>query len=795
MKNEPDIVKELKELERLGKLRKNSSGKLFYFHQAETVQLPDEEEEYKIPEFSKIKLEEIKENYLSLFENLFVAITIADEKERIVSWNKYAEDLLKMSEKDLFLRKVRSLYPDEEWKKIRSQNIRQRGIKHKMETKIIRKDGKILDVEISLCVLKGEGGRITGSIGLIKDNSRLKDIEQKLKDVQEKYKTIFENSAVGIMVTDEKERIVSWNKYAEKILGMNEDDLYLKPVSMLYPKEEWKKIRSENIRKKGMQHHLETKIIKKNNKLVDVDLSISVLRNHEGKLVGSIGIIKDISDWKKIKQDLIESEKKFRRIFDATSDVLIYLKDDVILDINKTALKFIGLKKEEVIGKKIHDLKSLCPNDFEKHIQAIKKASKGEIVSDYECSIKTHDEIEYGLLFSVDLIQENNVLEGILLRGRDITKRQKAWEELVKLEEKYRILAETSADGVVTLDPMGRITYINPAFEKMINRRKGQILATLFRDYLSDDSVYFFQQVFIDVRKKDDKIENVELELVTKEGKIVPIEVNIAPLKKNNSFAGIICSIRDITERRLIENELKKSERLKTEFMNIAAHELKSPVTPIKGYLELIIADKEATEKIKNWARISLRNSERLLRIVNDILDVSRLDTDTMRFEMVKLNTAEILNEIIEDMRPAVEKKNLKLITKIPEDLPNIMGDRHRLSQVLKNLIGNALKFTDNGYISITARKEKDHILIAIEDTGIGISKDEIKKIFNKFYQAYSGDDRKNEGVGLGLFICREIIKKHNGEIWAESQLGKGSTFFIKLPYIHKMVINLEKNQ
>ena len=792
MKNEPDIVKELRKLELSGKLGKKT-GKLFYFHQAETVELPDEEEGYESPDFSKIKLEEIKENYLSIFENLFVAITIADEKERIVSWNKYAEDLLKMSEKDLFLRNVRSLYPEDEWKKIRSQNIRQKGIKHKIETKMIRKDGKILDVEISLCILKGEGGKITGSIGIIKDNSRLKDIERKLKDVQEKYKTIFENSAVGIMLTDEKERIVSWNKYAEKILEMNEEDLYLKPVSMLYPPEEWEKIRSENVRNKGMQHHLETKILKKNNELIDVDISISVLRNHEGKIVGSIGIIKDITNQKKIKQDLIESEKKFRRIFDATSDVLLYLKDEIILDINKTALNFLGLKKEEIIGRKLSDLKSFCSEDFKKHITAIKKAGRGEDVNDYECNLKTRDEIEYRMLFSVDKIEENGVLEGILLRGRDITKRQKAWEELLKLEEKYRVLAETSADGVITLDPMGRITYVNPAFEKMIKRRKGEILATLFRDYLSEDSVYFFQQVLIDVRKKDEKIENVELELVHPEGDLVPIEVNIAPLKKNNTFAGIICSIRDITERRLIENELKKSERLKTEFMNIAAHELKSPVTPIKGYLELIIADKESTEKIKNWARISLRNSERLLRLVNDILDVSRLDTDTMRFEMVKLNSVEILNEIIEDMRPSIEKKNLKFITKIPDDLPNIMGDRHRLSQVLKNLIGNALKFTDNGYISITAKKEKDHILIAIEDTGIGISKDEIKKIFTKFYQAYSGDDRKNEGVGLGLFICSEIIKKHNGEIWAESQLGKGSTFFIKLPYIHKIVIDYNK--
>jgi signal transduction histidine kinase len=105
----------------------------------------------------------------------------------------------------------------------------------------------------------------------------------------------------------------------------------------------------------------------------------------------------------------------------------------------------------------------------------------------------------------------------------------------------------------------------------------------------------------------------------------------------------------------------------------------------------------------------------------------------------------------------------------------------------------NAIKFTDNGSISVEAERKDDHNLIVVKDTGIGISKDELKKIFNKFYQAYTGDDRKNEGTGLGLYICKEIVLKHNGEIWAESQLGKGSQFYVKLPYIHRMVVNLKK--
>ena len=121
------------------------------------------------------------------------------------------------------------------------------------------------------------------------------------------------------------------------------------------------------------------------------------------------------------------------------------------------------------------------------------------------------------------------------------------------------------------------------------------------------------------------------------------------------------------------------------------------------------------------------------------------------------------------------------------------MGDKYRLSQVLKNLLVNALKFTDKGSIGITAKQKKDFILISIADSGIGISKDDLKKIFNKFYQAYTGYDRKNEGTGLGLFICREILQKHKGKIWAESQIGKGSTFHVEIPYLHKMVVNLKK--
>ncbi len=367
---------------------------------------------------------------------------------------------------------------------------------------------------------------------------------------------------------------------------------------------------------------------------------------------------------------------------------------------------------------------------------------------------------------------------------RDITTRRKTWERLIHLEKKYRAIAEMSAEGIITIDPLGKINYSNPSFQKMVGKTNEKLMTGLFREFLSPESVYLFQQMFIESRKKDKKIEHVELELLDENQEIIPVELSISPLKTDDVFTGFVCTIHDVIERKQMEKEIKKSEQLKTEFMNIAAHELKSPVTPIKGYLDLIISDAETNQQTKKWAQVSLRNAERLLLLVNDILDVSRLDSDTMKFDMRKISSKELLENIAEDLKPSIEQKNLQFNVNIPEDLPPILGDVHRLTQVIRNLMINAVKFTDEGSITLAGYVQSKKLIIKVEDTGTGIKGQDLQKIFNKFYQAETNDARKHEGTGLGLFICKQIIKKHHGEIKAESQFGKGSTFTISLPLL-----------
>ena len=455
-----------------------------------------------------------------------------------------------------------------------------------------------------------------------------------------------------------------------------------------------------------------------------------------------------------------------------------------ILFANRALAKMVGISDPgEAIGKNSLDF---VDKKYHKRVikdQLLVRMGKGGFLDSYQintlhgkkmwveglgCTIKYHG-------------KKSNV---VFLRN--ISDRRKTWDSLIKLEKKYRAIAEMSADGILTLDTLGTIRYVNPSLQKITGYKEPFLLGKLFRELLSEESIYQFQQLMLDVRKKTNPIKHVELEIINEDHQLVPIELSISPLLKEGLVQRFVSTIHDLTDRKRMEEEMRKSEQLKTEFMNIAAHELKSPVTPIKGYLDLIISDNETDDKIKQWAQVSLRNAERLLLLVNDILDVSRLDNDTMRFEMKKFDSTQLVNEIIEDMQPSIEQKNLQFIVQVPDHLPEIFGDFHRLQQVLKNLFTNALKFTDEGSIGITASVEKNTLRISISDTGVGIDLDEQENVFEKFYQADTAESRKHEGTGLGLFICREIVRKHKGLITVESKPGSGSTFTITLPVINQ---------
>jgi PAS domain S-box-containing protein len=431
---QPAIIRELREAEKQGDLEdvRNINCDKGGHDIQDTFHSPGQEDSMvtslmhqtaAVPDYSHLE-----HSWKTIFDNRAVAITIVDAKDRIIGWNTYAKELFHMTEKDLRHREVSTLYPTEEWKKIKTHDIRQKGIHYQFETQMIRKDNESFNVELSLAALQDAQGQIIGSIGVIKDITELTETRKRLVDSEEKYRTIFDNSAVAIMVTDEEERITKWNQYTEELLGFHHFDLYLRPVSSLYPSMEWQRIRSEGIRQKGKQHHFETLMFRKEDDPLEVDLSLSVIKDDRGRITGSIGIIKDISERNEALKHLQESEENYRTIFE-NSAVAIMVTDEQerIVSWNGYAESLLSMKSQELRHKPVSSLyppeewQNIRAQDIRKkgmqhHLETKMIKGRGEVI-DVDISLSVLRNYEGDIIGSIGII-------------RDITKRREKEREL-----------------------------------------------------------------------------------------------------------------------------------------------------------------------------------------------------------------------------------------------------------------------------------------------------------------------------------------------------------------------------
>jgi signal transduction histidine kinase len=231
--------------------------------------------------------------------------------------------------------------------------------------------------------------------------------------------------------------------------------------------------------------------------------------------------------------------------------------------------------------------------------------------------------------------------------------------------------------------------------------------------------------------------------------------------------------------------QLKKADRIKTDFLNVTSHELRTPMSSIKGYTQMISKQilGQINDEQKKALDVILRNTNRLDDLIQDILDVSRLESGTMKFEVVQTDVKNMILETVETIKPFANIKNIEITTKFKDNLPKLNIDKERIKQVLTNILNNAIKFsTDGSAINIFTTNEEESILFEIQDFGRGIPRNELKKVFNIFYQVDSGEDRKYGGVGLGLAISRGIVLTHGGKIWVKSKMNEGSTFSFTVP-------------
>lgn len=369
--------------------------------------------------------------------------------------------------------------------------------------------------------------------------------------------------------------------------------------------------------------------------------------------------------------------------------------------------------------------------------------------------------------------------------------------KLLESEKKYKDLFENADDPMYTINTQGYFKTINKAGVRILESTEKEIVGSHISEWLTPESMKYSQEILEKQINGNTWEDPVIIEVISKNGIHKFGEAKTRIIKDGNEITGVHGVVRDITEKMKLEQkvrdyhekleksyeELLHSDRIKTEFISNITHELLTPLTSIRGFVELL--DDETMGKVnaeqKKSLEIILRNSDRLIRLIKELIDTSYMENDRLglKFGLVSINN--LLSKCIQDIHPQANDKKIIILSDI-QQLPDIWGDDERLVQVIMNLLINAIKFTpEKGKIAIGSLEESDYIKISISDTGIGIPADRLKTVFDRFYQVDGSSSRKFGGIGLGLSISKSIINKHFGKIWAESGR-QGSTFHILLP-------------
>ncbi len=362
------------------------------------------------------------------------------------------------------------------------------------------------------------------------------------------------------------------------------------------------------------------------------------------------------------------------------------------------------------------------------------------------------------------------------------------YKNLEKRNYKLRVLKNyldtvitNMTDGIVVLDEHNRVVVFNREIENLTLIKRKEIVGIKLSDSKLEEDFRKKLEPLI-IRAKNTKRLEDEITYKLEDG-LIPFGVSIKRLEDEIDFAGTIIVLRNLKESKELK-ELKRIDKLKDEFISMVSHELRTPLTSIKAYTETLLDMEEEESYQKEFLEIISEETDRLNRLINDILDLSKIEAGKMEFDHKEWDINSVITKACRNMETYGKGKNIT-INFIPDlDIGKILFDKDRILQVLLNLINNAIKFTDNGK-TIDIRVgiyNKKFVKVEVEDKGVGIDKEDQEVIFQKFKQAQNIMTREHGGTGLGLPICKKIIEEHFGEIWVESEKGKGSKFIFTLP-------------
>lgn len=540
---------------------------------------------------------------------------------------------------------------------------------------------------------------------------------------------------------------------------------------------------------KGVDYEL----IRRDGSRVPIAVSVSLVRDRAGRPSGFRGLARDISARKRAEEKSREIENRLKAIFSSirTGIMIIDRQTRVIREVNPAAARIIGLPPDAIVGRICHDF--VCPA----HRDKCPVTDLGQLVDNAERELMMADGTRRSIIKTVVPLKIDGrdfLLENFI----DNTERKNAEEALRRSEERFRLMADNIRDLIWTMDLRMNLTYVSPSMRTMYGYTPEEVKGFRFEKLLTPDSVQKVLALYRVIKglmaqgtlSGKGFSETLVLEHVRKDGGTFWGETQVSiTVDADGLIVGIQAVTRDITERKRAETLVKDKEaadianRAKSEFLARMSHEIRTPLNGIIGMTELCL-EQDPDETIKGLLQTLYGEARSLSGLIDDILDLAKIEAGKMVLGTAPFDLADLIRTVEEGFAPRARQKGLHFETYLAPDIPaNLVGDPVRLRQVLVNLIGNALKFTPAGGVSVSGELVRDAggavtVMVSVSDTGIGIPPDRQQRIFEAFEQADGSTTRQYGGTGLGIAIAKEIVRMMGGEIGVVSEPGEGSTFW-----------------
>lgn len=686
------------------------------------------------------------------------------------------------------------------------------------ETELHRKDGTVFPVEVSATFITEKGG-IFVCFG--RDLTLRKQNEYALKQSEERFRTLIETASDSIFLISEDGLILDANKCGLQLLGYQKDELLNQAIDVIDPNfsteqfiEFWEKVPFNETR------IFETTHRKKGGGFIPVEVS-----GQKYQISGKTyyyGIARDITERKLAEQKILENKANLKAIVNNSLDSIWLVNNNYEIQfLNEVFVQQFQLNFGVKLEKGVNIIQAI-PEPLRKFWkERYDRVLKNEHLI-FEDIVKTNT----GNVFievSMQPVVVDGTVTGASVYGRDITGTRKAEKEIQNAADRFRGLIENAPDGVAIINADGKFLYASPNAKRHFGYLSNEEANMNGMDLVHPDDIPIVLEVLQKIYAHPDEKATAVYRFKHYSGAYHWIETTFSNMLAHEAIQGIVMNFTDITERKKLFEEMQaakdiaeksekeiqvkneellaakekaeESDRLKSAFLANMSHEIRTPMNGILGFTNLLGEENLTEEERQNYIRIIQKSGDRLLETVNDLIDVSKIETGQMNVVNSLTDINETLNYLYQFFIPQAAEKNieLRLNVKLNEGKTKIFTDQVKLNSVLTNLIKNAIKFTHSGFIEIgchlheSALEKKsdgqnEMILFYVRDTGIGIAKEHHESVFNRFIQAELGEARTYQGAGLGLTIAKACTEMLGGKIWLESEIGKGTVFYFNLP-------------